>query len=73
MAGRHGHLAGARAYRAQLLLWTLGGIGLVVLMFTLVGLLLGCADVHNSVARAIGCDPVAVERGYCTMPKEVTR
>ena len=28
----------------------------------------GCAEYSKNVAKLIGCDPVAVERGYCTTP-----
>jgi hypothetical protein len=30
----------------------------------------GCVDAYNTMAKIYGCDPAAIDRGYCTMPKE---
>ena len=41
----------------------------LVLVVLLGGVLQGCADTYKSLARLYGCDPVAIDQGYCTMPK----
>jgi hypothetical protein len=42
---------------------------LVVGLFVVLTFLWGCGDLHNGLAKAVGCDPKAVDMGYCTMPK----
>ena len=42
----------------------------LVLVLVLSGGLTGCVEAYKATARIYGCDPVAVEHGYCTMPKE---
>jgi hypothetical protein len=44
--------------------WT--GLGVVLVLSSL---LLSCGDVYKGAAKLVGCDPVAVEAGYCTMPR----
>jgi hypothetical protein len=45
----------------------------LVLLVLLGGVLQGCVDAYRATARIYGCDPVAIERGYCTMPKEAAK
>jgi hypothetical protein len=33
------------------------------------GSLQGCVQAHRQIALWYGCDPVAIDQGYCTMPK----
>ena len=40
----------------------------LALVLVLSATLIGCAEYSKNVAKLIGCDPVAVERGYCTTP-----
>jgi hypothetical protein len=40
-----------------------------IAIFALLFVLLGCGDVYKSTAKLVGCDPKAVDMGYCTMPK----
>lgn len=39
----------------------------VVLLFS--GVLVGCHDVSRGVLLVTGCDPTAIDAGYCHMPK----
>jgi len=45
----------------------------LVLVVLLSGALHGCVEAYKTTARIYGCDPVAIEHGYCTMPTEGTK
>ena len=61
------------AYDAQTLLWVLGLVGLPLALLVLLALLEGCQDVARQVNLMTGCDPVALDRGYCHLPKEAPK
>jgi hypothetical protein len=42
----------------------------LVLVLVLSGALHGCVEAYKTTARIYGCDPAAIEQGYCTMPKQ---
>jgi len=33
----------------------------------------GCQSIMDTTLRTVGCDEVAMQAGYCHMPKEVKR
>jgi len=41
----------------------------LLLVMLLGSILQGCAGAYDGLARLVGCDPVAIEQGYCTMPQ----
>jgi hypothetical protein len=42
-----------------------------LLLIVALGLgLVGCVDAYKGMAKIYGCDPAAIEQGYCTMPKK---
>ena len=53
------------AYHAQTLLWVL----VPLVLFVLLAWLSGCAELGHKTALLYGCDPVAMETGYCHVPK----
>ena len=41
----------------------------LILVLVLGGLLSGCAGAYRQLALLYGCEPAAIDQGYCTMPK----